>query len=338
MKKCQRFLSFFLCFSLLLLLFTMSAVQSNADTIVPRQEFNEDNLLRPQYTFDSITLEYGEFNSTSPVISHSVFSSNLNYDSSSTQFTNLITDLGNQNAVHYSLYETTSSPSSGNSSVITYSIPSFSDGSYPRICNSFRVGTGSDTRYHYRIVFTFYNIILDYAELSSYPIDFYITGINGTSYNIVKEFYYSYLDYSSLSFSSVSHTEQTDPGNYSSLLPSSEYLKILSNDASIVVLSRLTTIIDITQLAEFQVFSFNVRTNFYDGVTYLSNVNSIVSRAFPVLDYGIGDASQLGSSLLRGASNFLQVEIFPGFSFLSLLFMIVAIPILIWIFKLFLGG
>lgn len=50
------------------------------------------------------------------------------------------------------------------------------------------------------------------------------------------------------------------------------------------------------------------------------------------------DISEFGSTLLRGVSNFLAFEIYPNFSLLDLLYLIVGIPLLIAILKLFLGG
>ena len=50
------------------------------------------------------------------------------------------------------------------------------------------------------------------------------------------------------------------------------------------------------------------------------------------------DISDLGVSLLQGVSNFLAFQIYPGFSLLDLLYLIVGIPLLIAILKLFLGG
>lgn len=50
------------------------------------------------------------------------------------------------------------------------------------------------------------------------------------------------------------------------------------------------------------------------------------------------DISDLGASLLQGVSNFLAFQIYPGFSLLDLLYLIVGIPLLIAILKLFLGG
>lgn len=50
------------------------------------------------------------------------------------------------------------------------------------------------------------------------------------------------------------------------------------------------------------------------------------------------DISDFGSSLLHGVTNFLAFEIYPGFSLLDLLYLIVGIPLLIAILKLFLGG
>ena len=50
------------------------------------------------------------------------------------------------------------------------------------------------------------------------------------------------------------------------------------------------------------------------------------------------DLSQLGTSLLRGATNFLHFEVFPGFSLLNLLYLIISVPLLLAILRLFLGG
>lgn len=50
------------------------------------------------------------------------------------------------------------------------------------------------------------------------------------------------------------------------------------------------------------------------------------------------DISDFGTSLLQGVSNFLAFEIYPGFSLFDLLYLVVGIPLLIAILKLFLGG
>lgn len=50
------------------------------------------------------------------------------------------------------------------------------------------------------------------------------------------------------------------------------------------------------------------------------------------------DISPFGTALFNSVTNFLKFEIIPGFSLLDLLFYVVAVPLLIAILKIFLGG
>lgn len=50
------------------------------------------------------------------------------------------------------------------------------------------------------------------------------------------------------------------------------------------------------------------------------------------------DTSNFGNSILTGLNNFLSFELIPGFSLLTLLSVVIAIPLLIYILKMFLGG
>lgn len=50
------------------------------------------------------------------------------------------------------------------------------------------------------------------------------------------------------------------------------------------------------------------------------------------------DVSNFGQELLQGLNNFLSFELIPGFSLLTLLSVIIAVPLLIYILKMFLGG
>lgn len=70
--------------------------------------------------------------------------------------------------------------------------------------------------------------------------------------------------------------------------------------------------------------------------------NRIENYVLPSInDYEVSldiDISPFGTALLNGVTNFLRFELLPGFSLLDLLFYCCAVPLLIAILKIFLGG
>lgn len=81
-------------------------------------------------------------------------------------------------------------------------------------------------------------------------------------------------------------------------------------------------------------------TNRYFDFSYY--FNRISNLDLPSIDdYEVSldiDISPFGTALLNGVTNFLRFEIIPGFSLLDLLFYCCAVPLLIAILKIFLGG
>lgn len=326
MKKLIIFILFFILSISLIPIF-----HSNADSI-SSVETTSDDVYRPLYGFDSITFHYGVRN-VAPVVQSMIFSDASNYLSSSTT-TTLNSTIGTTFAsIERSIDSITSSTSN-----IAYKLGRTSNGSHSVFSNSFRIGTDTETRYHYVIEFTFYDLYIDVDNITNYDILCYLTEYTGTSIDLQVEYNYNYIDYDTMNFSSVNYSQSADPGSFTSLLPPSDVLKEIDNKNGICYIKRLVTRFDYIQVAGFNVGEFVIKTPLLDGPTFLSTSEYNTKAGFPTIDYGINDASTLGTSLLRGASNFLSVEIFPGFSFLNLLFICIAIPLFLWIIRLFLGG
>lgn len=326
MKKLLIFILFFILSISLIPIF-----QSNADSI-SSVETTPDDVYRPLYGFDSITFHYGVRNVV-PVVQSMIFSDASNYLSSSTT-TTLYSTLGST----YAGLERSIDSVTGSTSNITYKLARASNDTRSVFSNSFRTGTDTETRYHYVIEFTFYDLFIDVNNFTQYDILCYLTEYTGTSIDLQVDYNYNYIDYDTMNFSSVNYTQSADPGSFTSLLPPFDVLTEFDNKNGICYIKRLVTRFDYIQVAGFNVGEFVIKTPLLDGPTFLSTSQSITTSGFPIIDYGINDASGLGTSLLRGASNFLSVEIFPGFSFLNLLFICIAIPLFLWIIKLFLGG
>lgn len=326
MKKLLTFILFFILTISLIPIF-----RSNADSI-SSVETTPDDVYRPLYGFDSITFHYGIRN-VAPVAQSMIFSDASNFLTSSTT-TTLNSTLGTT----YASLERSIDTITGSVSNITYKFARPSNGSYYIFSNSFRTGTDTETRYHYIIEFTFYDLYIDVSNVTNYDILCYLTEYTGTSIDLNVEYNYNYIDYDTMNFSSVNYSRWADPGSFTSLLPPSDVLNEIDNKNGVCYIKRLVTRFDYIQVAEFNVGEFVIKTPLLDGPTFLSTSEYNTKTGFPIIDYGINDASGLGTSLLRGASNFLSVEIFPGFSFLNLLFICIAIPLFLWIIKLFLGG
>lgn len=83
--------------------------------------------------------------------------------------------------------------------------------------------------------------------------------------------------------------------------------------------------------------------NYVNNLSYRYSVSSIESNN---IKYGGAFNSwvnssinaNLGSSLVDNINTFLQIEILPGLSFFGILLLAVAVPLLIWILKIFFGG
>lgn len=98
---------------------------------------------------------------------------------------------------------------------------------------------------------------------------------------------------------------------------------------SILNITDLTIIID--NIDEYE-YSIDYQYIYYRKLnSSLTNVDDWKGN----LDW---DFSDFGTTLLRGVTNFLGFEIYPGFSLLDLLYLIIGIPLLIAILRLFLGG
>ena len=83
--------------------------------------------------------------------------------------------------------------------------------------------------------------------------------------------------------------------------------------------------------------------DFYDGnidyhYIYYRKLNTNLTTSSQWLSGYNFDISDFGTNLLNGVTNFLAFEVYPGFSLLDLLYLIIGIPLLIAILKLFLGG
>lgn len=73
----------------------------------------------------------------------------------------------------------------------------------------------------------------------------------------------------------------------------------------------------------------------YEG--YIYNVNSDLFSS-SVNPSNPGKVSNFGTILLEGANNFLSFQLLPNFTLFNILTILVTIPLLVWILKLFLGG
>ena len=76
-------------------------------------------------------------------------------------------------------------------------------------------------------------------------------------------------------------------------------------------------------------YNYGVFSKEYEEINYNNALTSWVS---------ISQTNNIGSSLLSSVNSFMSFEIVPGLSLLNILMLLVAIPLLIWILKLFLGG
>lgn len=92
----------------------------------------------------------------------------------------------------------------------------------------------------------------------------------------------------------------------------------------------------------YMTVSINNDDNYEDSIDrqyiYYRKLNTTLTSSTDWYGNIALDISEVGTSLLRGVSNFLAFEVYPGFSLLDLLYLIVGIPLLIAILKLFLGG
>lgn len=153
--------------------------------------------------------------------------------------------------------------------------------------------------------------------------------INDTYFIVTTSFYYVYLDENGnilRSFSTLGSSPQTDD-----FYLVSKELDSSKSHNGIYYLVDFTCNITIPRTSYNGPYTFNydftcsLKESLTDSYSFFQGAN-------------INPNFNFGSILLLGLTNFLSFEIVPNFSLLSLLALIVGIPLLIYLLKLFLGG
>lgn len=179
------------------------------------------------------------------------------------------------------------------------------------------------------------DFVVKYSDFSSgeYRYDYQATD----EFVITKGYYLNYYDVSGvLQRVNINSSMSYDSNDIVSLLPTLSEITLEIgedniNQSDIYLIEDLYVQISCPLTSG----SSNVHTFYWVGVNnsrYSTIVNDLPNQFWKTTEFNVGEF------LLDSVNSFLSFELIPGFSLLSLLALVIGIPLLIYILKLFLGG